>query len=277
MDLPAQKQITVAVVIEALRGLLDGSLARDAVADWAETHHPDERASLTTWETTDQNPCLERLAKSTFRQLKHVALEVELNASRHFFLRDQDLRTYLENLTDFPKQRHLGPFSEWDPRTSGSGRFAPIIKLEQGRFRKGWPRLFSVRSLCDMPCLVETACFTYQGQAYSLVKNLDPGPDHGSFHIEADIDQVFDQQNLVSLLRRLGFGMQHLTYFHKENQPPQPQNLFRYDDNGGEFLMAQFDNYLEAELTRLMYEDRGHKQIYYLKKGNATEKQKPAL
>ncbi len=41
--------------------------------------------------------------------------------------------------------------------------------------------------------------------------------------------------------------------------------LWRQDDNGGEFLIKSFNNEADAEAARSMYEARGHKQLYWVR------------
>ncbi len=42
--------------------------------------------------------------------------------------------------------------------------------------------------------------------------------------------------------------------------------LMRLDDNGNEFEMATFNHLEAAEVARKTYADKGHKQLYFLRK-----------
>ena len=44
-----------------------------------------------------------------------------------------------------------------------------------------------------------------------------------------------------------------------------PYSLWRLDDNDNEFLIMKYWLAEEAEVTRKMYEDKGHKQTYFVK------------
>jgi len=45
-----------------------------------------------------------------------------------------------------------------------------------------------------------------------------------------------------------------------------PFSLWRLDDNDNEFMIMKYWVAEEAESTRKMFEDRGHKQVYFIKK-----------
>ena len=47
--------------------------------------------------------------------------------------------------------------------------------------------------------------------------------------------------------------------------------LWRLDDNNNEFLMSEYSTIIEAELHRKAFQDKGHKQIYFVKSKNSTE------
>ena len=52
--------------------------------------------------------------------------------------------------------------------------------------------------------------------------------------------------------------------------PEDKYVLWRQDDNGNSFLVATFQSEQEAEARRRVYEDRGHKQLYWVAPGDGT-------
>lgn len=46
-------------------------------------------------------------------------------------------------------------------------------------------------------------------------------------------------------------------------------NLFRQDDNGNRVLMSSYESQRVADYYRKQYEDRGHKQLYWVEQENA--------
>lgn len=77
-----------------------------------------------------------------------------------------------------------------------------------------------------------------------------------------------DKEKIAKLLLELEVtsDMLHWVNDHTDNETCE---LYRYDDNGNEFLVETYNSYIEAEVSRYTFEARGHKQIYYLKRGEA--------
>lgn len=254
--------LSVNGVIRILDALTQDGWDRATVAAWAKN-----QKAGSEWQNRDHHPNCLHQARWILGQFKYLTLATS-DTDPSFFLRDTELQGWRDDLVQFPLQRRQGSFREWDPVQDYRFRSAPIMSLKRTRPRNNHPLSYSKRSIYDMPCRIASGSILFRDVPFYLVQVLDPGPDYGTFRLEADIDAEHDQALLADLLKELGFGFKDLTWFQFKGSADNPHLLFRYDDNGGEFLMARFDSYLEAEMTRQMYEDRGHKQIYYLKKAD---------
>lgn len=73
-----------------------------------------------------------------------------------------------------------------------------------------------------------------------------------------------NERKLANLLKYLGISSSGVDWINNEAFQSKTE-LWRLDDNDNDFLMDSFDTFLEADLTRLYYEQKGHKQTYYTK------------
>jgi hypothetical protein len=73
-----------------------------------------------------------------------------------------------------------------------------------------------------------------------------------------------NESKLAELLKYLGINRDEVDWINNEILKSKTE-LWRLDDNDNDFLMGTYDSFLDAELTRLHYEHKGHKQTYYTK------------
>lgn len=76
-----------------------------------------------------------------------------------------------------------------------------------------------------------------------------------------------NEGKLASLLKYIGINRDEVDWINTSILESKTE-LWRLDDNDNDFLMGTYSSFLDAELTRFYYENKGHKQTYYTKAVN---------
>lgn len=99
------------------------------------------------------------------------------------------------------------------------------------------------------------------GEAQFLLR-ADQSFGEFGFYLEAEA--MTDKAALGACLEVLNVSHDDIIATHQDLCKAGSYHLLRMDDNGGEYTIASFSNYLAGFLEQRVYEKRGHKQIYYV-------------
>lgn len=267
----------LANAIAILKALLAGEVSREAVAAWC--HEQSYRLGMPCWphirvryEETGSDKQRENYGRHVFNNLLNVNAMVDNGANQEpYFLRSYDLQMMLDGLErDFEPHRWKS-LVQMPLEDIGNNRWREVW-LVSFRFPTPalWPQgLWSYRWEEDLPTYGEYCFFYFQGYPFSLFRSLDDSVRSRELHLQlfsGKREVTVESEPVVAVVKELGLSWTHLDAVREDRFHAERFGLYRYDDNGGEYLMERFNCFLTAEMTRQMFEDRGHKQIYYLKR-----------
>lgn len=267
----------LSAAVAILKALLAGEVSREAVSVWC--HEQSYRVGMPCWPhilvkyvDTGFDKRRESLARHVFNNLLKVNATVDNGPNQEpYFLRSYDLQMMLDQLQ-----------SDFEPHRWKSLVEMPLEDIGKNRWRDAWlvgfhfptsvvwpPGLWSYRWEEDIPTYGEYCYFYFQGHPFSLARSLDDSTRSKELHLQLLSEKsvvTVASELVVALVKELGLSWTDVGEVSPSVFPVERYGLYRYDDNGGEYLMERFNNFFTAEMTRQMYEDRGHKQIYYLKR-----------
>ncbi len=267
----------LASAIAILKALLAGEVSREAVAAWCEAQS--YRVGAPCWPfirvryvESGFDKRRENHGRFVFNNLLNVNATVDNGPNQEpYFLRTYDLEMMLHQLESDGAPHRWKSLVEMPLEDVGKNGWREVW-LVSFRFPTPllWPQgLWSYRCEGDAPNFEEYCCFYFQGQPFRLARAFDGETWNQVLDVQlfsSKPEEPVASEPLVALLKELGLSWSQLDCIKEERFCFEPHALYRYDDNGGEYLMERFNSFLAAEMTRQMYEDRGHKQIYYLKR-----------
>lgn len=256
------KPPTKEIMVNILKSLYDGELKREEVVQWQEDlirkfdyYGPGVltvplKVSDGYWEFVSLSALLKKS-------------EIQNDPHEHF-IRKEDLKEYVADLRQENLEKISGGFKfiRGHQIPKEERRAFPIVSMtDKNIFIRN--QLRSVRGVMDnLGNLKEASLFIYDKSAYTVCIDHEHYP--GFAMLMGNLDEEKDK--IVRLLQKLNVAPQSIDWVSPELDSEKCK-LVRLDDNANEFEMKTYDSYILAELTRIHFENKGHKQLYSLKKG----------
>lgn len=122
--------------------------------------------------------------------------------------------------------------------------------------------------LDNMGCAKGAMLITDDGLQFMVETCLESKPEYASSIFLIVNEQL--TENIEKVLSLLGVKFEDLTWIHDDIKPT-PWELWRQDDNGNQALMKTCLSRVDASILQKLYEDRGHKQLYWIQEcGNSN-------
>ena len=248
-----------------LTGLLEARFTREQVFKWFKTM---SKKHLRTYPGTSSFQAESRDGEFICHSMYFLLDKgiIKNRSSEEYYIRDSDIREYLECLQKKPCNDYCGPISRYRAHEAIPSKepVNELILLETG-IEKLLSNLsiLLVRGCYDDLALRKGVAFIkFNDSIFGLNHYHDPPSDaEEAFSIQG---RRHSENDLSSLLVTLGISQEDILWFNNDALGNECE-LWRLDDNGNEYRMETYDNRVKAELTRLEYESKGHKQTYFLK------------
>ena len=263
--IPVEKP-TDNVILKVLEGFLDRTYSRDDVYVWQKEmrehyaeYHPGCMKILA--ESKSGNFIVQSLA---FINDKGI---VKYENSDEYFIRDEDIQEFIFELKSIDcteqngnikrlRAHQVTPIKEMDyPLVCISCADGEVIKIFGVFFTRG--------IVDDLAEHTEYADVEYNGAYFYLQYSHRPKEHQFTiFGIKKSDSQ------LSNMLFDLDIKFENLSFVN-DHALVGSTELWRQDDNGNAFLVSDLGFELEAELCKRKFEEKGHKQIYFLKSKSA--------
>jgi len=255
--------LTKDLLISVLELLVKGKVSREEVVTW---HGAMMNRFGYTRVGADDLPLRVNDGYWEFVSLSSLMRKSEILSDKSdFFLRQGDFINYLGGLQGktYEEISNEFQFVRQHEFTKESGEYRTLLYImDEDIFTRN--SMSTVRGiLSSLSNLQELSIFEYQGLPFSI--SLHHEHDAGSAELNGMLHESMD--TVVKLLDALKVSSDSIHWISPDLDSESCQ-LTRLDDNDNTFVIKEYDSYIKAELTRIEFENKGHKQTYRVVREN---------